>query len=244
MKIIPHLKYAIKNFLNERENKESLSHKKSYSQCGEDLIIKFIFDSMKISKPTYIDIGAHNPYLINNTALFYEIGSRGINIDPDEILLNKFKVHRADDVNLNIGVGPTKSSLDLYIMSDKALNTFSKEEAENCVSEGFEVIKTKRVDILPIDEILKKHFGAKFPDFLSLDAEGFDFEIIKSIDFEYQYPKVICVETISFSNSRKGVKNKELIDFIIAKGYLLYADTYINTIFVKQNIWENKLKNN
>ena len=126
-------------------------------------------------------------------------------------------------------------------MSEKALNTFSKQEAENCIKEGLEIIDTKNVNILTIDEIINNHNNGVFPDFLSLDAEGFDFQILKSIDYKKYYPKVICAETISFSKSGKGVKNYELINFLESKGYLLYADTHINSIFVEQNVWKHKL---
>ena len=74
---------------------------------------------------------------------------------------------------------------------------------------------------------------------MTLDAEGLDFDIIKSIDFNKNFPKVICIETISFSNQSKGSKNTDLIDFIIDKGYILYADTFLNSIFVKKEVWEN-----
>ena len=240
MKLINHIKHNLKIFLRERRNIESINHKKSYSQCGEDLIVKFIFDSLSIAKPSYIDIGAHDPFLISNTALFHELGSRGINIDPDDNLLEKIKAVRPEDINLNIGVGPEKSTMDLYIMSEKALNTFSKKEAENCVKEGLEIIDTKSVNILTLNEIINEYSNGIFPDFLSLDAEGFDFDILKSINFNQYYPKVICVETISFSKSGKGVKNHELIKFLESKGYLLYADTHINSIFVNKQTWSNQ----
>ena len=232
MKLINHLKHNIKIFLKERRNIQSINYKKSYSQCGEDLIVKFIFDTISIAKPSYIDIGAHDPFLISNTALFSELGSTGINIDPDVNLLEKIKAVRPKDINLNLGVGPEKSSMNLYIMSEKALNTLSKKEAENCVKEGLKIIDTKRVNVSTINEIIKEYNNGIFPDFLSLDAEGFDFDILKSINFDQNYPKVICVETISFSKSGKGVKNQELIDFLISKNYLLYADTHINSIFM------------
>ena len=237
MKLINHIKHNLKIFLRERRNIQSVYFKKSYSQSGEDIIIKFIFDSLSIAKPSYIDIGAHDPFLISNTALFNELGSKGINIDPDDNLLEKFKAVRPEDINLNIGVGPEKSKMELYIMSEKALNTFSKKEAENCVKEGLEIIDTKSVNILTLNEIIIKYNNGNFPDFLSLDAEGFDFDILKSINFNHYYPKVICVETISFSKSGKGVKNQELIIFLESKGYFLYADTHINSIFVKKEIW-------
>jgi hypothetical protein len=74
--------------------------KTSYSQSGEDVIVKFIFDCIGISKPTYLDVGAHHPYYISNTALFYESGSIGINIEPDPLLFKEFLNHRKNDIKL------------------------------------------------------------------------------------------------------------------------------------------------
>ncbi len=237
MKLVNHIKHNLKRFLYERKNTESILHKKSYSQCGEDLIIKFIFDSLSISLPTYIDIGAHHPFRISNTALFYELGSKGINIDPDKSLIKKFYSQRPKDINLNIGIGPEKSNMELFIMSNKTLNTLSKKEANKYVKEGFEIITTENIEVLTIDEVLKTYNNDIFPDLLTLDAEGFDLEILKTIKFKKSFPKVICVETISFSVERKGIKNCEIIDFLTSNGYFLYADTYINSIFIKEEIW-------
>jgi hypothetical protein len=75
----------LKNTLPQKdaENLFSKFEKKSFSQSGEDLIIDFIFNALGISRPSYIDIGAHHPYYLNNTAIFYLRGARGINIEPD-----------------------------------------------------------------------------------------------------------------------------------------------------------------
>lgn len=238
MNLIQHIKHNLKIFLKERRSIQSINYKKSYSQCGEDLIIKFIFDTLSINKPSYMDIGAHDPYLISNTALFYDQGSRGINIDPDKNLLDKFKTVRNEDINLNLGIGSEKSKMKLYIMSERSLNTLSQEEAQQYVKEGIEIIKTEMVDVITIDEVLSKYNNDVFPDLLTLDAEGFDLEILKTINFKKSFPKVICVETISFSAERKGVKNHKIIEFLENNDYILYADTYINSIFVKKEIWK------
>lgn len=215
--------------------------KKSYSQCGEDLIVKFIFDNLNIINPTYLDIGAHHPHYISNTALFHENGSTGINIEPDPTLFQAFLKERKNDINLNIGVGNKTELLDFYVMSSPTLNTFSFEEANNYQKEGnYRIVDTKKIMVKTLSEILIESCNGVFPQFLSLDAEGIDDIIIKSIDFEYNYPIVICIESISFSTTGNGIKNTELIKYIESKGYLLYADTYINTIFVKENIWRYK----
>lgn len=217
---------------------ESEFQKISYSQSGEDLIVKYIFENLNIKNPTYIDIGAHHPYYISNTALFYQNGSIGINIEPDPTLFKAFIKERKKDVNVNIGIGNKNEELDFYIISSTTLNTFSKEEAYNYQKEGNYTIKSiEKIKVRTLSNVINEFSNGIFPQFLSIDAEGIDELIIKSIDFDKNFPIVICIETISFSNSGNGLKNKELIKYIEQKGYLLYADTNINSIFVRENLW-------
>ncbi len=69
-------------------------YRKSYSQLGEDLIVRYLFDDLKIDKPTYIDIGANDPYILSNTAFFYKSGCKGINIEPNPVLCKKIRNKR------------------------------------------------------------------------------------------------------------------------------------------------------
>lgn len=230
----------IKKIVSKLLTNEGQKHKKvSFSQCGEDLIVKFIFDCLRIEKPSYIDIGAHHPYYISNTALLYKNGSRGINIEPDPTLFKAFLKYRKEDINVNVGIGDRKGEVDFYFISSPTLNTFSKEEAEKYSNEGnYKIKEVKKIDVLDLSNILNEYSEGKISQFLSIDAEGVDEIIIKQIDFNNNFPIVICLETISFSTSGNGVKNYELIDYIISKGYLVYADTYINTIFVRKSVWQ------
>lgn len=230
-------------FFNRLNNKLYPYHfyaKKSFSQCGEDLIINHIFQQLNIEKPSYIDIGAHHPYYLNNTAFFYLKGSTGINIEPDPSLFEAFIKERQRDTNLNIGIGINSSECEFYVMSEPTLNTFVKEEAEKTIKEhsSYFIKEVKKLRVEPLHEILNKYNDGKFTDFLSLDVEGLDEQIISSINFELIRPKVICVETISFSYSGNGVKNKKIIELLESKGYMVYADTNINTIFVDAKIWK------
>lgn len=228
----------IKRFLLKKIKSENSFQKKSYSQSGEDLIVKFIFDCLGIIKPSYLDIGAHHPYFISNTALFYEKGSRGINIEPDPVLFFEFLKERKSDVNLNIGISDIDGELDFFVISASTLNTFSKEEAYNYEKEGdFRIKSIEKIKVNTLASIINQYSNGIFPQFLSIDAEGVDEIIIKAIDFEENFPIVICIETISFSTSGNGLKNNDLIQYIESKGYLLYADTNINSIFVKESFW-------
>ncbi|WJS95140.1 FkbM family methyltransferase [Flavobacterium johnsoniae] len=233
------LKKIKRNLLAQTEESVNNFQKISYSQSGEDLIVKYIFDNLGITKPSYLDVGAHHPFYISNTALFYQNGSVGINIEPDPTLFKAFIRERKKDQNLNIGISNKEDVLDFFIISSPTLNTFSKEEAHNYQKEGdYKIERIEKIKVKTLSNVLNEFCKGIFPQFLSIDAEGVDEVIIKEIDFEKNFPLVICLETISFSTTGNGIKNVELINYITSKGYLAYADTYINTIFVKKDQWQ------
>lgn len=206
--------------------------KSSYSQCGEDLIVKFLFkDYLNIEKPSYIDIGAHLPFRYSNTAIFYSSGSRGINIEPDPFLFKKFQKYRKKDINLNIGITDKNGVLDFYIINNRTLNTFSEKEAKNYEKQGYRIKEVKQIKVDTLGHVIQQYSNNIFPDFLSIDTESVDETILKSIDYGHNYPKVICVETVDFSTQ---VKNVGICDFLESKGYTKYADTHINSIMVRK----------
>ncbi len=212
-------------------------YKKSYSQCGEDLLIQYIFTLRGVKNPSYIDIGANDPFFLSNTALFYKKGSRGINIEANPQLMKQFIANRPKDINLNIGISNKEEELDFYIMEDNTLSTFSKEDCDFMVSKGKTLKAVQKIKLITIADVLEKYFGNQFPDFMSIDVEGMDFQILQSIDFENSRPKVICVEAADYSPVGAGARRSELIDFLVAKGYYEYANTNLNAIMVDRKFW-------
>ncbi len=212
----------------------------SYSQCGEDLIVSFLMNILGISRPSYLDIGAHHPTYLSNTYLFYRRGCRGVCVEPDPELFKKIKRKRKGDRCLNVGVGSDPepvSEMDFFIMSSRTLNTFSKTEAERYQSYGNQKIKqVVSIPLIPINDMIRNHFSS-IPNFVSLDVEGLDLQILQSMDFSKYRPEVFCVETLSYTENRTERKLNEIIDLMHRKKYITYADTYINTIFVEQGAW-------
>jgi FkbM family methyltransferase len=198
------------------------------------LIIKFLFKGyLHIDHPSYIDIGAHLPFRYNNTAIFYASGSRGINIEPDPFLFKNFKKYRKKDINLNIGISDKKGILDFYIINNRTLNTFSQEAAKDCEKQGYHIKEVKQIKVETMEDVIQTQLNGIFPDFLSVDAEGVDELILKSIDYKKACPKVICVETIDFAT---GKKRAGIYDYLLSKEYVEYANTHINSIFVRKNL--------
>ena len=215
--------------------------KNTYSQCGEDIIIDFALSQMNINNPYYIDIGAHHPYYLSNTAYFYEKGCTGICIEPDPSLFEEIKKYRKKDICLNIGVGINNmTESDFYIINPSTLNTFSKEEAiKYDKSKNHSIEKVIKMPLMKINEIINKYAKLK-PNLMSIDIEGLDLQVLKTIDFNTFMPEVICVETLTYTEDTSERKIIEIIDFMRSKNYFVYADTYINTIFIEKNSWNNR----
>ena len=214
--------------------------KKSYAQCGEDLIVDHLIKIIGVKEPYYLDLGAHHPTYLSNSYYFYEKGFTGVCVDADPSLISAFEKIRQRDLILNLGVGIEKSVLDFYLMSSKTLNTFSKAEAERYVSYGNQQIeKVIKVEVETVNSIIKKHCK-RVPNLISLDVEGLDFMILQSFDFDQFRPEIFCIETLSYTEDKTERKLTEIIELMNQKGYMVYADTYINTIFVDKNIWANR----
>ncbi|HEY5293654.1 MAG TPA: FkbM family methyltransferase [Burkholderiales bacterium] len=231
------LRYRLMPKLRQLTHNHSENCKISYSQCGEDLILQQLFMVLGIYKVSYLDIGAHHPSYLSNTYLFYESGGHGVCVEPDPSLFAEFAKKRPRDINLNCGVGISSGEADFFVMSSSTLNTFSRAEAERYQSYGKQrVLQTIRVAMRPVNEILEQYFE-KCPNLVSLDVEGMDYLILRNFDFGKFRPEVFCLETLSYTEDKSERKLTEIIDLMHENGYLTYADTYINTIFVDSAAW-------
>lgn len=231
------IKHIIK--LSYIEKKVYLSN--SYSQVGEDSIIAFLFADKGINEITYLDLGTNIPDLSNNTYLFYTRGYRGVCVEADKALIPEIVLKRPADIVIHAGVSTSNSKeADFYILNVNGLSTFDKQEAERRESLlGYRIAEVVKVPLIGINEIINQNFE-NFPTLLSIDIEGLDLEVLKSLDFS-KYPiPVICVETCTFSSNHIRPKDSEIFNFLLSKGYMTYADTYVNTIFVNQK-WFNDL---
>ncbi|MCT0209043.1 FkbM family methyltransferase [Synechococcus sp. CS-1332] len=207
--------------------------KATASQSGEDSIVKYIFSNRGVSRPTYLDIGAHHPLALSNTAMLYATGCRGINVEPNPDLIGEFYMHRPEDVNLQIAITSYCGSIDLLIPASSS--TLSTVEPRH-LNPGDDV-RVVAVRCLTLDALLHEYSYSKGPDFLSLDVEGHDLMILEQFKRLELLPKVVCVETISYSTVGRGLKQTDIFDLMTGLGYFVYADTNINTIFVQRDFW-------
>lgn len=210
--------------------------RKSYSQRREDLIIDRLLGYKK--KGFYVDVGAYDPNRFSNTKRFYDRGWRGINIEPSKNNYLKFKKHREDDINLNIGVASEEGKLTFFSIIPDTLSTFSVEEAKRYQEQGFELDSKKHIEVECLEGILDKYAENKQIDFMSIDTEGYDMEILKSNNWSKYRPKIICIESASYDQNDKdsGLKGKEHELFLESVGYEKIYNSGLNCIYRDKNL--------
>jgi FkbM family methyltransferase len=207
----------------------------SYSQEGEDLILHRFLKNKE--KGFYVDIGAHDPKRFSNTARFYAKGWSGLNVDPLPGVMDKFKVQRPNDVNLEIGISLVEQELNYYMFNESALNTFSKEEAQKKDGLGiYKIIEERKIKTYPLSFILDKHIksGTQI-DFMTIDVEGLDLDVLKSSNWEQYRPVLLLVEDLKKQSLEDFINNSEMYKFLKGQDYSFIAKTF-NTLFFKDNL--------
>lgn len=229
-----------KNFLKEKILYPIFREPATFSQAGEDAVLKFLFldRHLDLSKITYLDIGARHPTCGSNTFLFYTSGSSGVCVEADKESVGLIREARPRDVTLHVAVSDSHEKTGSLFLMEGGGSTLDKQEAEERV--GLGKAKINGVDEVPliyINTLIKENF-VTYPVLLSIDIEGMDLPVLQSLDFDTYPIPVICAETCMYSDTHVRPKDESIADFLGTKGYQIYADTYINTIFVHSK-WFN-----
>jgi FkbM family methyltransferase len=213
----------------------------SYAQGGEDLLLDCALLGMGITQPRYLDLGTHHPMALNNTYLFYRRGCQGVCVEPNPELCAQIKKRRPRDLCVNAGISTHNEDLaDFYVLVPPVLSTFSRVEAQQRTASGQHKIKqVLQVPLIAFNDLLQKHMP-NGPQLVSLDIEGLDLEVLQGFDFKRFRPEVWCIETLTYRTDGTEQKIAAISEWMSARGYFAYADTYINTIFVEANAWRRR----
>ena len=207
----------------------------SYSQEGEDMVLKRIFDNQ--TNGFYIDVGAHHPKRFSNTYNFYLKGWKGINIDAMPRSMDLFDKIRPRDINLELGVGQKEQELNYHIFNEPALNSFSKElsEIRDKAQDSYFIKDVIKVEVKPLNKILDTHLINNEIDFLNVDVEGLDLDVLKSNDWSKYRPKFVLVEILS--SSLHNIDKDPIFQLMKEKKYIIFSKQ-VNTVF-KDNFVKN-----
>jgi len=195
----------------------------SYSQFNEDLLVDLLMASKE--RGYYLDIGANDPTFNNNMKRFYDRGWSGINIEPCVDSIKKFWTDRPRDINLNIGVGPAKGFLTFYqVIGDSTLSSFNKKIAQKMADTFGLTLNAVEIEVLRLEDIFEQYIQDKQVDFMSVDAEGLDLEIIQSNDWKRFRPTLVMVEIDN--------QYSQIVELMNRNNYTLIFNNYHNGIFI------------
>jgi FkbM family methyltransferase len=201
---------------------------KSFGETGEDVLLYKLFHPKKAeNKPVvfkkdglYIDIGCNHPVSNSQTYGLYKRGWKGIVIDPLPDYRNLFQKVRPKDIYLPCGVSCNNGTMKYYMYDLNVINSFDKEASEDLAQQlNAKLLEVKEVPVVTIDEICKTHLKGRTIDFMSIDAEGYELEILKSNDWEKYRPKFILTEVHNWDF--KSIDRFSVYSFLVSHKYKL-----------------------
>ena len=203
--------------------------KKCFSQCGEELVITALMRQVG-QKGTgfYVDVGAFHPHTGSNTYYFYRLGWRGVNIDARPGSMKLFDQKRPRDINIETGIGSSDGKMKYFMLQDEpGMNTFSFETLQSCGMEH-KVTSTIEVPITTMGKIQRQHVPADTHiDFVSIDTEGHEMEVLMGFDFDLHRPTVFAIELNDVLSIRDTAANP-VNRFMEDKGYVAVAKNVIS----------------
>jgi FkbM family methyltransferase len=195
----------------------------SYAQNAEDVVLARAFSGK--SDGFWVDVGANEPTHDSVTRHFYDLGWTGVNIEPQVSCIQRLRAERPRDVNLNVGVGSAAGRLAFFLVPDApAMSTFSESHAALVTSMGYRT-ERRDVDVRTLNDVFAEHVGDRVVDFLKVDVEGLEDEVLGTFDFERWRPRAILVE------SHPDVADWE--ERLVKSGYRRTLWDGINLFFVR-----------
>ncbi len=162
----------------------------SYSQNYEDILLARAFPG---PEGFYLDVGANHPVFHSVTKLFYDRGWRGINVEPSPVVHRHLCEDRPRDVNLNVGLADRDGVLTFHeSLTYHGWSTFRPDLAEHYRGIGVPMAE-RPVPVTTLAEVCERHVDRTI-DFLKIDAEGFEREVLLGADFRRWRPRVILIE--------------------------------------------------
>jgi FkbM family methyltransferase len=205
--------------------------RRAYSQFGEDLFLEAYFRDQ--DRGVYVDVGAFHPRQLSNTQLLHERGWRGLNVDPTPGSMRLFDALRPGDANVEAAVSDEPGTVVLHSWGLHAENTIAPEQlraAEQALGpapERVEVPARTLTEILDASPLRDAEI-----DLLTVDAEGHDLAVLRSLDWGRYRPRIVIVE--SFRRDLESLLVSPRYVFLREQGYRMAAWHPPSVIFERE----------
>lgn len=212
-----------------------------YAQMGEDINLRKFFPDKQDG--FYIDVGVWEHQIDSVTKHFYDSGWHGINIEPIPKLFEVMIPFRPRDINLQVAAGNVIATRRINYVHESGLSTFSDANAQ-LDFKGNRKVEQIYVSVLTLERICEMYLPMNQEiDFLKIDVEGAELEVIQGANFNRFRPKVLIVEaTVPGTSGENAVIAPEVDvwDAILRKANYEYIDfDGLNRWYVDES-WEGR----
>lgn len=236
-------KVTLQKFLRYRSLQKQIylplgaAFEESKSQFGQDLVVLCLLGMKK--NGFFVEFGAVNGLHNSNTwMLETQFGWDGIVSEPSRRWHNDLKRNRRCKIDLRcvwIETGKTITFGDTGDwMGGNTITLFSDSDGNNR-----KFTDIYEVETVSLDDLLDSHEAPSYIDFLSIDTEGSEFEILKSFDFSRYGFGIVLVE-----HNHTEPKRGSIRELLVDNGYyqVLYDDAQVDDWFVSpeiNNVFQN-----
>lgn len=206
-------------------------HRVCYSQFGEDLSA---MNALRhVSRGFYVDVGAHHPLKLSNTALMHLAGWDGVNVEPRQEAIAEFEKHRPRARNLRAAIHNELDSVTLHTFRGGRINTVLADRAE-MLSKTKESTGAETVPAMTLNELFERHVPSDVRvNYLSVDIEGYDQEALLAFDLDRHRPDVLCVELHRYDVM--NLADNLLVRHLKDNGYHPFAINVMSFTFVRED---------
>lgn len=216
------------------KTKKFLMKRKFFSNWGVDMIADDFFKNKNYG--IFIDVGCHHPFLNNNTYQLYKKGWTGINIDLDLNSIDMFNFFRSKDTNIQAAVAENSEIKDFFFFHNRsAINTLSKKSGEKAK-------EIKKIETQTLNEIIQNSvFKDKKIDYVSIDVEGYELNVLKGFDLIKYKPDLIILEFINpnikeyYHQNIQNVLNSKLCLYMEKNNYKLINWIHDDLVFTPKS---------
>jgi FkbM family methyltransferase len=198
----------------------SLPHMLSYAQNGEDVVLRRAF--LGQTSGFWVDVGACDPELDSVTLHFSNAGWIGVNVEPDKALHARFEAARPQDINVRAAVAGDARGRQFFPTGTRGHGTLVEDIAKERAPED-----SYNVASLPLAALMDAYAKNGTVDFLKVDVEGFEAEVISSGDWKRHRPRIVLVEAVDAQGAPTHAE---------WEGTLL-SNNYVLTLFDGLNRW-------
>ena len=182
-------------------------------------------------------MGALHPSFHSVSRWFYQNGWSGVNVEPNEKFFALLREARARDVNLKFALAGKAGFVTLYLYD--ALSTVRDDIAAAHRRNGLDISQTTQVEAITLDQLFETYVQSRTVDFLKLDVEGSEGEILKAASFEKTRPRILVIEATlpDFAGTDLAVMGARAAK----EGYLFVWFDGLNRYYVREeDRWRRK----